>query len=958
MTLSRIFHPLCLATLAAVQCLAGDLPSQSFFNFESGHVRPLCVSRSGSLLFAVNTPDNRVEVFQAIEGQLRRRGEVMVGLDPVAIALLSEREIVVVNHLSDSVSIVDVSDPDRPFVKETLLVGDEPRDVVVAGSRRNKICISTAARGQSRPRDSSLSTQGIGRADIWVFNSEQLTAPPKIITLFCDSVRALAVSPDGRRVHAAAFLSGNGTTAIPAPAADPTSAQALGDGFSPPPATPPTEDSDGRRAPGTAVMVRWNGTQWLDNARRDWTPRMRYRLPDFDLFTLDTDAEEPSVVAKASGVGTVLFALAVSPTTGAVYVSNLESRNLVRFEPELRGHLVDNRITIVESSSLESVSLNPHIRYEFPEGTREEFDLSLALPVSMEITRDGSRLYVAAMGSGMVGVLDNGGQVLRRIPVGGNPTGLTLHEASRRLYVMDRFIHTILVYDLDTENLVEAMPLRYTPEPERVRRGRPYLYDARSSAHSDAACGSCHIFGDTDGLAWDLGDPFGSLRESLLAPASVDKAQLLYHHPMKGAMTTQSLRGLAGAGPMHWRGDRTGGKNAVQDAGLAFLSFRESFQTLLGRATEISTDDMGKLRDFVLSLRYPPNPIAPLDGSLSPAAARGRRTFLSSGDRGGIGGDGQSCASCHVLPLGTDGRGAVRSGQTFKVPHLRNLYSKVGMFGSPLPRTRGAAQSHPFSAPTEFLGDQVRGFGFSHDGSVPTIVNFLLQPSSPLVFPDEPGRSAVEKACDLEAFLLSFPTGLAPAVGQQVTLNRSTWTQSMARFDLLESRAAAGDGDLVLHGLHQGEARGWVRSRVRGRIAYLSNRLGEQTTLDDLRESVLHRGSVLTATLVPPGSGRRIGIDRDEDGFLDQDELDSKLDPASPRSHPHEVPASNLPGDFNGNGRHDYNDVRLAVEAILRGEELQTCWAPTDKDPDITDLLLLLCRIVGVHATSPLSGSQ
>ncbi len=33
-------------------------------------------------------------------------------------------------------------------------------------------------------------------------------------------------------------------------------------------------------------------------------------------------------------------------------------------------------------------------------------------------------------------------------------------------------------------------------------------------------------------------------------------------HPMKGPMTTQSLRGMANHGPMHWRGDRTGGNDA------------------------------------------------------------------------------------------------------------------------------------------------------------------------------------------------------------------------------------------------------------------------------------------------------------------------------------------------------------------------------------------------------------
>ena len=30
---------------------------------------------------------------------------------------------------------------------------------------------------------------------------------------------------------------------------------------------------------------------------------------------------------------------------------------------------------------------------------------------------------------------------------------------------------------------------------------------------------------------------------------------------MKGPMTTQSLRGMANHGPMHWRGDRTGGND-------------------------------------------------------------------------------------------------------------------------------------------------------------------------------------------------------------------------------------------------------------------------------------------------------------------------------------------------------------------------------------------------------------
>ena len=51
-------------------------------------------------------------------------------------------------------------------------------------------------------------------------------------------------------------------------------------------------------------------------------------------------------------------------------------------------------------------------------------------------------------------------------------------------------------------------------------------------------------------------------------------------------MTTQSLRGLANHGPMHWRGDRTGGNDPGGDAldeNAAFNKFIVAFDGLLGR---------------------------------------------------------------------------------------------------------------------------------------------------------------------------------------------------------------------------------------------------------------------------------------------------------------------------------------------------------------------------------------
>ena len=81
----------------------------------------------------------------------------------------------------------------------------------------------------------------------------------------------------------------------------------------------------------------------------------------------------------------------------------------------------------------------------------------------------------------------------------------------------------------------------------------------------DSACASCHIFGDFDSLAWDLGNPDDTELENpsplVVNPADVGFPQVSVHfRPMKGPMTTQSFRGLANHGSMHWRGDRNGGR--------------------------------------------------------------------------------------------------------------------------------------------------------------------------------------------------------------------------------------------------------------------------------------------------------------------------------------------------------------------------------------------------------------
>jgi YVTN family beta-propeller protein len=205
--------------VCAVALLVATAAQAAFTTFETGQVRPMAMSPDGTRLFAVNTPGDYLEIF-SIDGSggLVRIGSVPVGLEPIAVAARSNSEVWVVNHLSDSVSIVDVG-TSPPRVVRTLLVGDEPRDIVFAGTGGNRAFITTAHRGQNRGADPQLTTAGVGRADVWVFDANSLGSslggtPLSMLTLFCDTPRALAVSPNGNTVYAAAFHSGNETTTV------------------------------------------------------------------------------------------------------------------------------------------------------------------------------------------------------------------------------------------------------------------------------------------------------------------------------------------------------------------------------------------------------------------------------------------------------------------------------------------------------------------------------------------------------------------------------------------------------------------------------------------------------------------------------------------------------------------------------------------------------------------------
>lgn len=916
--------------------------ANTFTLFESGQVRPLALSPDGKHLYAVNTPDARLEIFRVTRHGLEHRSSVSVGMEPVAVNTRSNDEVWVVNHLSDSVSVVDVSEPEHARVTRTLLVGDEPRDIVFGGPKHDRAFITTAHRGQNNPNDPQLTTPGIGRADVWVFDAKKLGdtlggTPLTILTLFTDTPRALAVTPDGTRVYAAGFHTGNRTTTI-FQELIPVGGEANG-------GLPSTRvDAAGEAQPETGLIVKFNGEHWVDELGRVWDSKVRFNLPDKDVFVIDAAANPPVPLSGAggtfAGVGTVLFNMVVNPVSGKVYVSNTDAQNLRRFEGHgtrlgrehtVQGHLAESRITVLNNRGAQPRHLNKHINYNeccaaLPNAENAK---SLAQPMDMVVTRDGKTLFVAAFGSSKVGMFktaeleadtfvpDTANQITVR---GGGPAGLALDENNRRLYVLTRFDNGISIIDLK-QGRETAHVTMFNPEPPSITQGRRLLYDASlTSSHGDTSCSSCHIFGDFDSLAWDLGDPdittINNPGPFILGP-TIDFPQGFtatlnpHFRALKGPMATQSLRGMANHGPMHWRGDRTGGNDeaSVQPDGgtfnedLAFKKFNVAFAGLNGRDTVLTDAQMQAFTDFVLQITYPPNPIRNLDNSLTPDQAAGRAIYF-----GEISDTFFNCNGCHVLDpdgnrefgvakpgfFGSDGRYTFESEtQFFKVPHLRNMYQKVGMFGM--------AQVPFFFLPGDngFKGDQVRGFGFLHDGSTDTLFRFHgsivfrfrppgslspLDPGSaggfPFVAPDHPlagtlNPQGIKMRQQMEQFMLAFDSNLAPIVGQQVTRTRDNAAIVAPRIDLLMQRADAGECELVVK--ESGERqRGYLYS---GNGRFKTDRKRKASVSANSLQA-RSRHATLTYTCVPPGSGVRMALDRDLDGYYDGDERVAQSDAA------------------------------------------------------------------------------
>ena len=857
--------------------VTADSAPDSVADFESGPVRPIALSADGKRLYVTNTPAHCLEIYTVSGDTLTLSAAVSVGMEPVAVAERNADEVWVVNHMSDSVSIVRLDG--TPRVLRTLQVGDEPRDIVFAGPNRDRAFITAAARGQNKPgfKVDDLTLPGVGRGDVWVFDASALDDslngnPLAIITLPADVPRALATTPDGATVYAAVFNSGNGSTTLHR---DVVAGRKPGS----------PNSADNFVAPNTSLIVRNKVGKWVDETGKDWSASVKFSLPDEDVFAIDANASLPAfdkqTGARFSGVGTTLFNMAVHPKDGRLFVSNTDAINEVRFEGSgarssstVRGRIAESRISVVNptSNTVTPVHLNKHLNFTQAGANVPATDRarSLAQPTAMVVSPDGSVLYTAAFGSGKVAAIPIAGLTSNfqpdsgtHIDVAKGPAGLVLNANGSRLYVYSRIEQKVSVIDTVSRSLLGTPIAMFNPEADLVQKGRQFLYDAReSSANGSASCASCHVFGDMDHLAWDLGNPdentvlnqnkYVKTTEDLQKISPVGTIIRQRFHPVKGPMTTQTLRGMKGNGPLHWRGDRmglspalvAGQKEPLEDA--AFKEFNDSFVSLLGRSTVLTGDQLQQYTRFAMQMVLPPNPVRALDGSLDANQSAGKKIYNEVNNITGLG----SCNTCHTLDPGAGkfGTGGLLSFEgprftdNFKVPHLRNMYQKVGMFGNSVDTNSSAT------------GPQVRGFGFGHDGSIDTLTSFFSDPVFVFPAPVDVSRKQVV------SFMLAFDSDYAPIVGQQVSWRPGASDAVIARLTLLQQQALVSTPraacDLQARGSTDGKAFGALM-QADGMWAMR----GGGTMTDSALRALATASMPITFTCLPPRTGRRSALD-------------------------------------------------------------------------------------------------
>ncbi|MFN0051091.1 MAG: hypothetical protein ACKV0T_02810 [Planctomycetales bacterium] len=719
--------------------------------FMSPHASPIAVS--GGLVFVTNTPADTVDVIET--GRRKIVTRVHVGINPAGIAVRPDgKEVWVANHVSDSVSVIDI-DPGSPTRFQVLATVQDFDPVTKATRFDEPVGIAFASNDKAYV---SLSSENkIAVVDVATRQVE------KRLDITAQDPRALVVR--GSRLYVLPFESHN-QTQLSGGAKDKIDGQLV------------TFDAWNHSIANNNVLSLGHVVDIVKHPK----------VPDRDLYVFDTQTD--TLINTVDTLGTLLYGLAVD-SKGRVFIAQTDARNDANGRSgtkkhglaELENRAFLNRITSVAFSG-DSAEPPRFIDLEPLPPNHPAPGMALATPFAIQISDDDSTLVASAAGSDKLFTVDaTTGAVLGRVDVGAVPEGIALESSTggkpARAWVLNAAANTVSLVDVSdpASPKVEATIPLEDPTHPAVKRGRIAFSTAAASTTGTFSCASCHPDGHTDQLLWVLNTPIVTGGNQIM-PRS-----------------TMPVRGLRDTAPFHWDGipgDPYGGINSAHvrdsvspnssvdhpesstrhliDGGLASTMSRVGDPTVNdegqpGRLSAAERDDMAK---FLVSVPYPPAQRRAYNNVLSNEATQGFKLFHIDGDLDPSKPQANVCGDCHRMPFlvstNTPGTG-------MDAPTWRGAYDRWLI----LPQGRLNIIDFDFYRRVADQGTPERNvWQFSWAG-----------------------RRRFDPVWDM---VLEGSTGFSGAFARQVTLN-ATSAETPLTTDLLEAlERAARDGGIVLQG--------------------------------------------------------------------------------------------------------------------------------------------------------------
>ena len=290
----KIFY---LTLLVAFQISLSAAPKKiGYPSFLSPHARPILVHEGR--LFVANTPSDTVDVIDTKSAKVVHR--INVGVDPVSLALRPDgKELWVANHVSDSVSVIDINPKSRTHLSVIDTVQDfdlhtkatrfdEPVGIAFASNEKAYVALSS----ENRIAIVNVRTRKVTRH----------------LRISAQDPRAIVVRHG--KLYVIPFESNN-----------------------------KTQLSGGYRIDGKLVTFNAHEHSIANNnvlSLGHKTDIVKHpRVPDRDLYIYDTKTDR--LVATVDTLGTLLYGLAVD-SKGTVFIAQTDARNDVNGRSGTKKH--------------------------------------------------------------------------------------------------------------------------------------------------------------------------------------------------------------------------------------------------------------------------------------------------------------------------------------------------------------------------------------------------------------------------------------------------------------------------------------------------------------------------------------------------------------------------------------------------------------------------------------------